>query len=130
MATARTLLERGECVAIFPEGTRIRRGPLNAPRRGVGRLALQTGAQVVPVAVIGTERVRRGWRIRPCKVRVRCGRPLRYPIAERPSKKIALGVAERIWVCVSLQWQWLGGEMPPVEVPVIVEPERRRARAA
>ena len=130
MATARTLLERGECVAIFPEGTRIRRGPLSAPRRGVGRLALQTGAQVVPIAVIGTERVRRGWRIRPYKVRVRCGRPLRYPIAERPSPKIALGVAERIWVCISLQWQWLGGAMTPMQAPNVAEPERRRARAA
>jgi 1-acyl-sn-glycerol-3-phosphate acyltransferase len=130
MATARTLLERGECVAIFPEGTRIRRGPLGSPRRGVGRLALQTGAQVVPIAVIGTERVRRDWRIRPCKVRVRCGPPLRYPIAERPSPKIALGVAERIWVCVSLQWQWLGGETPQEQVLVTTESERRRARAA
>lgn len=130
MATARTLLERGECVAVFPEGTRIRRGPLSAPRRGVGRLALQTGAQVVPIAVIGTERVRLGRRIRPCKVRVRCGRPLRYPIAERPSPKIALGVAERIWVCIDLQWQWLGGELPPVQVPNITDSGRRRARAA
>jgi 1-acyl-sn-glycerol-3-phosphate acyltransferase len=130
MATARELLERGECVVIFPEGTRIRRGPLAAPRRGVGRLALQTGAAVVPVAVIGTDRVRRGWRVRPCKVALRCGRPLRYPIAERPSQKIALGVAERIWACVSVQWQWLGGEMPPIESGVAGETERRTARAA
>jgi hypothetical protein len=90
---------------------------------------------VVPVAVIGTDRVRRGWRIRPCKVRLRCGRPLRYPIAERPSPRIALGVAERIWACVSLQWQWLGGEMPPVEIVQSTEAKpsadrRRRARAA
>jgi glycerol-3-phosphate dehydrogenase (NAD(P)+) len=109
MATARLILERGDCVVIFPEGTRVRPGPLGRPHRGVGRLALQTGARVVPVAVIGTEDVRRGWRVRPRKIRVRCGAPLGYPVVQEPSKTIALGVAERIWACVSLQWEWLGG---------------------
>ena len=127
METARALLRRGECVVIFPEGTRIRRGPLAAPHRGVGRLALQSGAMVVPIAVIGTDRVRRGWRVRPCKVALRFGRPLRYPIAERPSPKIALGVAQRIWTCVSLQWRWLGGETAPVEDGEAREPLRRAA---
>ena len=51
------------------EGTRIRRGSLARPKRGVGRLALETGAPVLPVAVTGSEFVRRGWRIRPRKVR-------------------------------------------------------------
>jgi glycerol-3-phosphate dehydrogenase (NAD(P)+) len=109
MATARTILERGDCVVIFPEGTRVRPGPLGRPHRGVGRLALQTGARVIPVAVMGTEDVRRGWRIRPRKVTLRCGRPLGFPIVEHPSPSISLGVAERIWACVSLQWEWLGG---------------------
>ena len=73
MRTARLVLERGGTICIFPEGTRIRTGSLAQPKRGVGRLALQTGATVVPVAVIGTEHVRRGWRIRPRKVRMRIG---------------------------------------------------------
>ena len=89
MATARAILERGDCVVIFPEGTRTRRGPLGEPHRGVGRLALETGAPVAPVAVIGTEHVRRGWRIRPRKVRLRVGRPLRFPTVDEPSPKLA-----------------------------------------
>ena len=43
MATALALLERGQAVVIFPEGTRIRTGSLARPKRGVGRLALQSG---------------------------------------------------------------------------------------
>jgi glycerol-3-phosphate dehydrogenase (NAD(P)+) len=109
MATARAILERGDIVLMFPEGTRMRPGALGRPKRGVGRLALETGAPVVPVAVIGTEAVRDGWRIRPHKVRIRAGRALTFPRVEKPSPALAGAVTDRIWPCVELQWEWLGG---------------------
>ena len=119
METARILVERGEAVMIFPEGTRIRRGSLGEPKRGVGRLALETGAPVVPIAVHGTERIRRGLLIRPYKVRVRCGRPLTFPRVERPSAHLASEVTARIWPCVELQYEWLGG-LPALRTAAVV----------
>ncbi|MEN3282987.1 MAG: glycerol-3-phosphate dehydrogenase [Solirubrobacteraceae bacterium] len=109
MATARAILERGHGVLIFPEGTRIRPGALGRPKRGVGRLALESGAPVVPIAVFGSEAVRNGWRFRPHKVRIRAGAPLTFPKVESPSPALAGAVTDRIWPCVELQWEWLGG---------------------
>jgi glycerol-3-phosphate dehydrogenase (NAD(P)+) len=117
--TARAILARGDALVMFPEGTRIRPGSLGQPKRGVGRLALESGAPVVPVAVIGTEAVRRGWRIRPHKVRIRVGRPLRFPAVPEPSPQLAQAVTDRIWPCVMLQWEWLGG-LPPLRRAVVV----------
>jgi 1-acyl-sn-glycerol-3-phosphate acyltransferase len=119
METARLLVERGGAVCIFPEGTRIRSGSLGEPKRGVGRLALQTGAPVIPAAVLGTEHVRRGWRIRPRKVKVRLGKALTFPQAEEPSPGLATTVTARIWPNIELQWEDLGG-LPPMRRAAVI----------
>jgi glycerol-3-phosphate dehydrogenase (NAD(P)+) len=119
MLTARMIAERGGAVCVFPEGTRIRRGTLSEPKRGVGRLALQTGAVVIPTAVLGTEGVRRGLRIRPKKVKVRLGPPMTFPRAEEPSPALAETVTGRIWPNVLLQWEDLGG-LPPMRRAAVI----------
>jgi glycerol-3-phosphate dehydrogenase len=108
-------------VGLFPEGTRVRPGPLGEPKRGIGRLALETGAPIVPVAIIGTEDIRRGWMIRPRRVTVRCGRALTFPrpLDREPRHGLAQEIANRVWSCVALQWEYLGG-LPPIRRVVVV----------
>ncbi|NNH05378.1 lysophospholipid acyltransferase family protein [Microbacterium ulmi] len=53
----RQLLEAGKAVALYPEGTRSLDGRLYRGRTGVAFLALQTGAPVVPVGLVGTDKV-------------------------------------------------------------------------
>jgi 1-acyl-sn-glycerol-3-phosphate acyltransferase len=117
--TARLVVERGGAVCMFPEGTRIRTGTLAEPKRGVGHLALRTGARVLPVAVFGTEQVRRGWRIRPRKVKVRLGRAITFPQVDEPSPALAENVTARIWPNVLLQWEALGG-LPPMRRAAVI----------
>jgi len=119
METGRLAVQRGGTVCIFPEGTRIRRGTLAAPKRGVGRLALQTGAPVVPTAVFGSEHVRRGWRLRPRQVRVRLGKAMTFPTVDEPSPPLAESVTARIWPNVLLQWEEMGG-LPPMRRAAVI----------
>jgi glycerol-3-phosphate dehydrogenase (NAD(P)+) len=84
---------------------------------------------VLPVAVHGSEHVRRGWRIRPRKVRLRAGRPMTFPQTDHPSPGLAATVTERIWPNIELQWGWLGGEPPPRQAEVVRQVERARSAA-
>ncbi|OPZ74404.1 MAG: 1-acyl-sn-glycerol-3-phosphate acyltransferase [Firmicutes bacterium ADurb.Bin456] len=67
--TALRLLEEGQVVGVFPEGTRSHSGEMLKPHLGAAMLALKSGAPVLPVAVSGT---RGFWG----KVRVRVGKPI------------------------------------------------------
>lgn len=84
---ARELLERGEMLLMFPEGTRSRTGALTKGHPGTALVALRTGAPVLPVAITGTEGIRWPWFfLKPRSVReirVVIGEPFRL---EPPAK--------------------------------------------
>jgi 1-acyl-sn-glycerol-3-phosphate acyltransferase len=78
IATALAILADGGLVVIYPEGGRSRSGRIGerGARRGVGRLALESGAPVVPVAIHGSLRARNWKRLEFPRVTVRYGKPL------------------------------------------------------
>jgi 1-acyl-sn-glycerol-3-phosphate acyltransferase len=98
---ALNLLKRGEAVCIFPEGTRSRDGRLQEPELGISLLVLKSGAPVLPVAVINTDKAlpRNAIMLHPAKIRVYIGKPF-YPSIEGEPKearrRIAKEVMERI----------------------------------
>jgi len=79
LAAARDVLQTGQVLGIYPEGTRSPDGRLYRGHTGVARLAMGCGAPVIPVGLVGTSRVQRpGSNMpRPFKtVTVRFGAPL------------------------------------------------------
>lgn len=84
--TSRIVLEHGNLLLIYAEGGRSRSGELGKPRPGVGRIALETGVPVIPVAIHGSAGVRRWYKLRFPKVTVQFGEPITFeknPNAER-----------------------------------------------
>lgn len=73
LETARAILRRGDALALFPEGTRVRDAGLGTPKRGAARLAIEAGAPLVPTTITGTEK--RRWPL-PRRVRLAFGTPV------------------------------------------------------
>jgi 1-acyl-sn-glycerol-3-phosphate acyltransferase len=95
--TTYRILDRGGCMLMYPEGGRSRSGGLGEPRPGVGRIALESGAPVVPVAIHGSVGVRRWRKLRFPKVTVQYGEPMRFDVVPEPSREQQLEVAGEVF---------------------------------
>jgi 1-acyl-sn-glycerol-3-phosphate acyltransferase len=96
--TASGILERGGTIAMYCEGGRSRTGQLSEkPKRGIGRLALMTGAPVVPVAIHGSSKVRNWKRLQFPKVTVQYGEPMRWEAVAEPTNDQQQQVANEIF---------------------------------
>lgn len=105
--TAFTILGQGEMLLVYAEGGRSRSGKLREVKPGIGRIALESGAPVVPVAIHGSEKVRRWKRFRFPKVTVQFGEPLSFPTEEAPSRERQLEVATEIFAPVRVMYEKL-----------------------
>jgi 1-acyl-sn-glycerol-3-phosphate acyltransferase len=95
--TAHAVLARGDIVVMYAEAGRSRTGELGKPRHGIGRLALESGAPIVPTAIAGTERARNWKRLQFPKVTVQFGEPLKFERVEEPTKDEAQAASEALF---------------------------------
>jgi 1-acyl-sn-glycerol-3-phosphate acyltransferase len=106
--TALSILQHGATVAMYPEAGRSRTGTLSPTvKPGVGRLALQSGAPVVPVAIHGSSRVRNWRRGQFPEVTVQYGDPIRYEVIADPTREQQQAVAEEIFAEVRVLYAGL-----------------------
>ena len=100
------VLSSGDALGIFPEGQRSEEGPMGELRTGVARLAVETGAAIVPVTIGGAYRAWPKWKLlpKPAKIIVRYHPPIELSEADRSARRedkefhqqVMQQVAERI----------------------------------
>jgi len=95
--TVRAILRRGGCVMIYCEGGRSRTGTLGEAKPGVGRVALESGVPVVPVAIHGSKGIRSWRRLRFPKITIRYGKSISFDAVADPTREQQLECAQEIF---------------------------------
>ena len=97
--TAELILRNGGAVAMYCEGGRSRTGKVaEQAKAGIGRLALETGAPVIPIAIHGSSRVRNWKRLQFPQVTVQYGDALCWERIESPTRDQQQAVADEVLV--------------------------------
>jgi 1-acyl-sn-glycerol-3-phosphate acyltransferase len=115
--TAYELLGQGEMLLVYAEGGRSRSRELGEPKPGIGRIALESGVPIVPVAIHGSAGVR-GWkRLRFPKVTVQFGEPIVFPVEPAPGRERQMEAATEVF-----------GEVREMYEELVTRSERRAGR--
>jgi 1-acyl-sn-glycerol-3-phosphate acyltransferase len=108
LETSRIILEQDGLLALFPEGTRVRgTDEFGTPKRGATRLALETGAPLIPSAISGTEKMFWHGIPRPIRIQVAFGEPI--PVADLEASQETAGAVlnDELWPQVQEEYRQL-----------------------
>ncbi len=95
--TVHAIFDHGGSVLVYAEGGRSRTGGLGEPRPGIGRIALESGVPVVPVAIHGSASVRKWKKLSFPKVTVQFGEPIVFPVDADPSREQQMEAAGEVF---------------------------------
>lgn len=123
--TAYELIDQGELLLVYVEGGRSRSRELGSAKPGIGRIALESGAPIIPTAIYGSAGVRRWKRLRFPKVTVQYGEPLTFPVEPEPSRERQQEIADQIFARVREMYEGLATRSG--ELPLSRTPDRARA---
>jgi len=119
-----SILDRDGTICMYCEGGRSRTGKLaESAKAGIGRVALESGAMVVPAAITGSQRVRNWRRLQFPKVTVLYGDALRFEVVADPTRAQQQAAADQIFDEIKALYAKL--EEPG---PTALRRERRAAR--
>jgi len=96
---ALNLLKRDGVLALFPEGSRSKTAQLEEGLTGVAYLALKSQAPILPVGIVGTEKIPGFWRVAfpMCRINVRIGQAFTLPMLEgKPNTDILRSLTDMI----------------------------------
>lgn len=97
ITTAQAILGQGGVLVMYVEGGRSRSARIGQTARpGIGRLSLETGAPIVPVAIHGSERARNWRRLEFPSVTVRYGEPMAFGVEHEASRERQQAVADEV----------------------------------
>jgi 1-acyl-sn-glycerol-3-phosphate acyltransferase len=95
--TAKAILARGGAITMYCEGGRSRTGKLaEKAKTGIGRLALETGAPIVPIAIHGSSKIRNWKRLQFPQVTIQYGDALRFEPVENSTREQQQEVADAV----------------------------------
>lgn len=103
--TLHSIFGLGGCVMIYAEGGRSRTGELGKPRPGVGRAALESGVPVVPVAIHGSQGIRRWRRLAFPSITIRYGEPVSFDVIAEPSREQQQQASEEVFTTIRAMYE-------------------------
>jgi 1-acyl-sn-glycerol-3-phosphate acyltransferase len=108
MITAHSVLEREGVLCMYCEGGRSRTGELaEQAKPGIGKVALETGVPIVPIAIHGSSHVRNWKKLQFPKVVVQYGDPIRFERVENPTRDQQQAAADEIFDEIKLLYAGL-----------------------